>query len=87
MTDIEARLEELRETDLFRRMRMVSGPQGPRVVLDGKPAALGDAIIVEGAAAIAIDIAPGSTVYVAYPGLSVIAGLLGPDPRSALLSD
>jgi len=40
VTDIEARLEELRETDLFRRMRMVSGPQGPRVVLDGKPVLL-----------------------------------------------
>src|SRR5947199_2303740 len=34
------RLEELRETDLFRRMRMISGPQGPRVVLDGKPVLL-----------------------------------------------
>jgi len=62
-------------------------PVEGQVVLDGKPAALGDAIVVEGSAAIAIDIAPGSTVYVAYPGLSVIAGLLGPDPRSALLSD
>src|SRR5947199_6132615 len=34
------RLEELRETDLFRRMRQVSGPQGPHVVLDGKPVLL-----------------------------------------------
>ena len=25
---------------LYRRMRMVSGPQGPRVVLDGKPVLL-----------------------------------------------
>ena len=30
------RLEELRELGLYRRMRMVSGPQGPRVLLDGK---------------------------------------------------
>src|SRR4051794_33860422 len=38
--DIEARLEELRESGLYRRMRMISGPQGPRVGLDGKPVLL-----------------------------------------------
>jgi 8-amino-7-oxononanoate synthase len=37
MTDVAARLEGLRESDLYRRTRLVSGPQGPRVVLDGKP--------------------------------------------------
>ena len=36
MSDIHDRLEELRELGLYRRMRMVSGPQGPRVLLDGK---------------------------------------------------
>jgi 8-amino-7-oxononanoate synthase len=36
MSDIADRLEELRELGLYRRMRMVSGPQGPRVLLDGK---------------------------------------------------
>ena len=36
MSDITTRLEELRKTGLFRRMRMVSGPQGPRVLLDGR---------------------------------------------------
>jgi glycine C-acetyltransferase/8-amino-7-oxononanoate synthase len=40
MTDIEARLADLRDSDLFRRTRLVSGPQGPRVVLDGKPVLL-----------------------------------------------
>ncbi|MET0601769.1 MAG: 8-amino-7-oxononanoate synthase [Baekduia sp.] len=40
MSDIEARLEELRETGLYRRMRHVSGPQGSRVVLDGRPVLL-----------------------------------------------
>ncbi|MDX6641759.1 MAG: 8-amino-7-oxononanoate synthase [Solirubrobacteraceae bacterium] len=40
MTDIESRLADLRESDLFRRTRLVSGPQGPRVVLDGKPVLL-----------------------------------------------
>jgi hypothetical protein len=40
MTDIEARLEELRDTGLYRRMRLISGPQGPRVLLDGKPVLL-----------------------------------------------
>ena len=40
MTDISERLEELRERGLYRRMRLVSGPQGPRVLLDGKPVLL-----------------------------------------------
>lgn len=40
MTEIHERLDELRELGLVRRMRLVSGPQGPRVVLDGKPVLL-----------------------------------------------
>lgn len=40
MHEIEERLAELREHGLYRRMRLVSGPQGPRVVLDGKPVLL-----------------------------------------------
>ncbi|HKG16064.1 MAG TPA: 8-amino-7-oxononanoate synthase [Solirubrobacteraceae bacterium] len=40
MTGIERRLEELRELGLYRRLRMVSGPQGPRVVLEGRPVLL-----------------------------------------------
>ena len=40
MTDVHDRLAELRELGLYRRMRMISGPQGPRVVLDGKPVLL-----------------------------------------------
>ena len=40
MTDIGERLEELRRRGLYRRMRLVSGPQGPRVLLDGKPVLL-----------------------------------------------
>jgi 8-amino-7-oxononanoate synthase len=38
--EIRARLAELRELGLYRRTRLVSGPQGPRVVLDGRPALL-----------------------------------------------
>src|SRR5919204_101830 len=38
--EIEERLEELRALGLYRRLRMVSGPQGPRVVLDGRPVLL-----------------------------------------------
>ena len=38
--DLEQRLEELKELGLYRRLRMISGPQGPRVVLDGKPVLL-----------------------------------------------
>jgi glycine C-acetyltransferase/8-amino-7-oxononanoate synthase len=40
MSDVERRLDELKGLGLYRRMRMVSGPQGPRVVLDGKPVLL-----------------------------------------------
>jgi 8-amino-7-oxononanoate synthase len=36
MSDITHRLEELTGSGLYRRMRMVSGPQGPRVLLDGR---------------------------------------------------
>ena len=35
MLDLDDRLDELKELGLYRRTRMVSGPQGPRVVLDG----------------------------------------------------
>jgi 8-amino-7-oxononanoate synthase len=38
--DLEQRLDELKELGLYRRLRMVSGPQGPRVVLDGRPVLL-----------------------------------------------
>jgi 8-amino-7-oxononanoate synthase len=36
LSDIQDRLDELQELGLYRRMRLVSGPQGPRVLLDGK---------------------------------------------------
>jgi 8-amino-7-oxononanoate synthase len=36
MVDIERRLEELRESGLHRRLRLVESPQGPRVTLDGR---------------------------------------------------
>jgi glycine C-acetyltransferase/8-amino-7-oxononanoate synthase len=40
VTDLAARLDELREQGLFRRLRLVDGPQGPRVLLDGRPVML-----------------------------------------------
>jgi 8-amino-7-oxononanoate synthase len=40
MLDLDERLDELKQLGLYRRMRMVSGPQGPRVVLDGRPVLL-----------------------------------------------
>ena len=40
MTDIEGALEDIRDKGLMRRMRMISGPQGPRVLLDGRPVLL-----------------------------------------------
>lgn len=36
MTDIAGRLEELRDSGLYRRLRLVQSPQGSRVLLDGK---------------------------------------------------
>jgi glycine C-acetyltransferase/8-amino-7-oxononanoate synthase len=40
MTDIASRLEELRDLGLHRRLRLIGGPQGPRVTLDGRPVLL-----------------------------------------------
>ncbi len=40
MIDVEARLDELSASSLYRRTRLVSGPQGPHVQLDGKPVLL-----------------------------------------------
>jgi 8-amino-7-oxononanoate synthase len=38
--EIEERLLELERLGLSRRLRMISGPQGPRVLLDGRPVLL-----------------------------------------------
>jgi 8-amino-7-oxononanoate synthase len=40
MNELEQRLEELERLGRSRRTRTVSGPQGPRVLLDGKPVLL-----------------------------------------------
>jgi glycine C-acetyltransferase/8-amino-7-oxononanoate synthase len=40
MIELEARLAELQALGLRRRTRLVSGPQGPHVLLDGKPVLL-----------------------------------------------
>jgi 8-amino-7-oxononanoate synthase len=40
MRDLERRLDELSDRGMLRRMRLVSGPQGPRVLLDGRPVLL-----------------------------------------------
>jgi 8-amino-7-oxononanoate synthase len=40
MTEIAERLDELRESGLRRRLRLISSPQGPRVTLDGRPVLL-----------------------------------------------
>jgi 8-amino-7-oxononanoate synthase len=36
MSEVAERLAELRESGLHRRLRLVEGPQGPRVLLDGR---------------------------------------------------
>ena len=40
MSEIAERLEELRDGGLHRRLRLIEGPQGPRVLLDGRPVLL-----------------------------------------------
>src|ERR1700720_2955148 len=40
LTEIEERLAELERLGLSRRLRLVSGPQGPTVLLDGQPVLL-----------------------------------------------
>src|SRR3954463_9886711 len=40
MTDIAEQLEQIRDRGLYRRLRLISGPQGPRVLLDGDPVLL-----------------------------------------------
>ncbi len=40
MIELGARLDELKALGLRRRTRLISGPQGPHVLLDGKPALL-----------------------------------------------
>jgi 8-amino-7-oxononanoate synthase len=40
MRDIEVQLAALRDAGLYRRTRLISGPQGPRVMVDGKPVLL-----------------------------------------------
>jgi 8-amino-7-oxononanoate synthase len=40
VTDVSERLEELRGRGLYRRLRLIEGPQGPSVTLDGRPVLL-----------------------------------------------
>jgi len=40
MSDVSAQLAQLRDRGLYRRTRLISGPQGPRVLLDGTPVVL-----------------------------------------------
>ncbi len=40
MTDVAERLDELRERGLYRQLRLIEGPQGPTVTLDGRPVLL-----------------------------------------------
>jgi len=40
MSDVEDRLAQLEELGLSRRLRLISGPQGPTVLLDGNPVLL-----------------------------------------------
>jgi len=40
VSDVAERLDELRERGLHRRLRLIEGPQGPSVTLDGRPVLL-----------------------------------------------
>jgi 8-amino-7-oxononanoate synthase len=40
VSDVSERLEELRDRGLYRQLRLIEGPQGPSVTLDGRPVLL-----------------------------------------------
>ena len=40
MLDLQERLAELESSGLRRRLRVIDGPQGPEVLLDGRPVLL-----------------------------------------------
>jgi len=40
VTDVSERLDELRDRGLYRQLRLIEGPQGPTVTLDGSPVLL-----------------------------------------------
>jgi biotin synthase len=40
VSDVSERLDELRERGLYRQLRLIEGPQGPTVTLDGQPVLL-----------------------------------------------
>jgi len=40
VSDVTERLEELRDRGLYRQLRLIEGPQGPSVTLDGRPVLL-----------------------------------------------
>src|SRR5919204_509769 len=40
MDELVERLDDLRERGLYRKLRLISGPQGAHVLLDGKPVLL-----------------------------------------------
>src|SRR5437870_7819429 len=40
MDELAARIDDLRDRGLYRKLRLISGPQGPRVLLDGDPVLL-----------------------------------------------
>jgi 8-amino-7-oxononanoate synthase len=40
VTDVSERLEELRDRGLYRQLRLIEGPQGPSVTLEGRPVLL-----------------------------------------------
>jgi 8-amino-7-oxononanoate synthase len=40
VNEIEERLADISRSGLYRRLRVISGPQGPRVLLDGRPVLL-----------------------------------------------
>ena len=85
MTDVAERLEELRDRGLRRRLRLVAGPQGPRVLLDGREVLLlcsnnylglaGHPLVREAAAEAALRLGAGSG------GSRLISGNMEPHRR------
>ena len=75
MTEIQARLAELQGLGLYRRTRLVSGPQGPNVVLDGRPVRCCARTTTSGS--------PTTRACRRRPPTRRCAGASAPDPRAS----
>jgi hypothetical protein len=75
VNDIELALEELREAGLHRSTRLISGPQGPQVLVDGRPCCC--------CARTTISASPTTRACARRPPMRRCAGASAPAPRAS----